>query len=118
MAVEAARNLRGSFNIIHLDTGFKADIYLSGRDALHHWAFSRARRMDIAGEPLSVAPPEYVIIRKLEFFREGGSEKHLRDFRAMLEAEPDLVSQQELNDMIAERGLLTAWRKTREALGQ
>jgi len=28
-----------------------------------------------------VAAPEYVIVRKLEFFREGGSEKHLRDIR-------------------------------------
>ena len=28
--------------------------------------------------------PEYVILRKLEFFREGRSEKHLRDIRGML----------------------------------
>ena len=33
---------------------------------------------------VSVAPPEYVILRKLEYYREGGSEKHVRDFRAML----------------------------------
>ena len=31
-----------------------------------------------------VAPPEIVILKKLEYFREGGSEKHVRDIRAML----------------------------------
>ena len=33
---------------------------------------------------LPVAPPEYVIVRKLQFYHEGGSEKHLRDISAML----------------------------------
>jgi hypothetical protein len=30
------------------------------------------------------APPESVMVNKLIFFREGGSEKHPRDIRAML----------------------------------
>jgi hypothetical protein len=29
-------------------------------------------------------PPEYVVIKKLEFLREGGSEKHVRDIRGIL----------------------------------
>lgn len=32
------------------------------------------------------APPEYVIVRKLEYLREGGSDKHARDIRFMLAA--------------------------------
>ncbi len=35
---------------------------------------------------LILAPPEYVIVRKLQFFREGGSQKHLRDISRMLTA--------------------------------
>ena len=34
--------------------------------------------------PVWLAPPEFVIVQKLEFFREGGSEKDLRDIRGML----------------------------------
>src|SRR5262245_30468885 len=75
---EVAREQRGHFNVIHLETGFKADFYTSGRDELHAWAFRNARRFEYQGEVMTVAPPEYVIIRKLEYFREGGSEKHLR----------------------------------------
>src|SRR6266480_3015885 len=72
IATEAAREQRGHFNIIHLDTGFKADFYLTGRDELNAWAFRRKRSVPFQGEPVVLAPPEYVIIRKLEYFREGG----------------------------------------------
>ncbi len=77
IAVEASREQRGHFNIIHIDTGFKADIYLTGRDELNAWAFRGKRSVQFEGETVVLAPPEYVIIRKLEFYREGGSEKHL-----------------------------------------
>jgi len=40
------------------------------------------------GNEIWVAPPEYVIIRKLEFFEEGGTEKHLRDIGGMLQMTP------------------------------
>ena len=36
------------------------------------------------------APPESVIVNKLLFFKEGGSEKHLEDIRAMLESTTDI----------------------------
>jgi hypothetical protein len=32
---EIGRPSRGHFNLIHLTSGFKADIYLSGMDTLH-----------------------------------------------------------------------------------
>lgn len=111
IAAEAAREERGHFNIIHHETGFKADIYQIGRDPLHAWALPRARRYEVAGEPFFVAPPEYVIVRKLEFYREGGSEKHLRDIRSMLDVSADALDPAELERMIGERGLETAWRK-------
>lgn len=108
---EAAQDERGHFNIIHHETGFKADFYLVGRDPLHAWALSRARRLEIAGEPFIVAPPEYVIVRKLEFYREGGSEKHLRDIRSMLDVLAVAIDRAELERMIGERGLEQPWKK-------
>jgi hypothetical protein len=55
-----------------------------------------------------LAPPEHVIIGKLEFYREGGSEKHLRDIRGML-AVTD-IDEAFLEKEIAARGLHEAWR--------
>ena len=114
IAVEAAREQRGHFNIIHHETGFKADFYLSGRDPLHSWGLDRARRLEVEGEPLVVAPPEYVILRKLEYFREGGSEKHLRDIRSMLDTSPELIQLTELEQQIALRGLQQVWKQVQE----
>ena len=114
IAVEAARDQRGHFNIIHHETGFKADVYLSGRDPLHAWGLARARRLDVEGDLLVVAPPEYVILRKLEYFREGGSERHVRDIRSMLDTSPELVEQAELERLIDMRGLREVWQRVQD----
>jgi len=47
--------------------------------------------MSSAKNSITLAPPEYVIVRKLEYYREGGSEKHLRDIRAMLAVSGELL---------------------------
>lgn len=100
IAFEMARESGGHFNIIHNDTGFKSDLYLSGRDEFHAWAFRHARRIEYKGITLQVAPPEYVIIRKLEYYREGGSEKHIRDVRAMLAVSKEELDRSEMIDWV------------------
>lgn len=111
LALEAARALRGHFNIIHYKSGLKADCYLMGRDPLHSWGMSKRRRIEISGGPVWLAPPEYVIIRKLEYFREGGSDKHLQDIRGILEVSGDIIDRKMLNEHITERKLADVWRK-------
>lgn len=107
---ENARELRGHFNIIHHDTGFRADIYLLGRDPLHAWGFPRRRELPFAGSQLTLAPPEYVIVRKLEFFREGGSQKHLRDIAGILRVSADSVDVVEVERLARDRGLMEQWQ--------
>lgn len=114
IAVEAAREQRGHFNIIHHETGFKADLYLSGRDPLHAWGLARARRLEVEGQVLAVAPPEYVILRKLEYYRDGGSEKHLRDIRSMLDTSPEAIKIADLEQQIAARGLQNVWQEVKK----
>lgn len=58
-----------------------------------------------------LAPPEYVIVRKLEYFREGGSDKHLRDIRGMLNVSGQQINQADLKEWIQLRGVETEWRK-------
>jgi len=81
---EQSRSQRGHFNLIHHESGYKADIYLAASEPLHVWALP-LRRRETWGENLQiwVAPPEYVVLRKLQFFREGGSSKHPADIRAI-----------------------------------
>ena len=83
---EQARHQRGHFNLIHHETGYKAVIYLVGSDPLHAWAIPRRRRLRWNPHlELVVAPPEYVVLRKLEYFREGHSAKHPLDIRSIQE---------------------------------
>jgi hypothetical protein len=111
---ELARE-RGQFNLIHMDTGFKADFYLAGRDEFHAWAFRHARRMEYHGEPVVVAPPEYVIVRKLEYYREGGSDKHLRDIRSITTISEDQIDRRALEEWISRQGVEGQWRKVTQA---
>jgi len=59
----------------HSESGLKADIYLAGRNGVDAWAFRHAREYSIGGLRVRLAPPEYVIVRKLEFYREAGSHR-------------------------------------------
>jgi len=112
IAEEVARSRRGQFNIIHMATGFKADFYpADAGDELDAWAFQFKREVDLEGETVVLAPPEYVIVRKLEYFREGGSEKHLRDIRSMLAVSGDQIDSAQLNKWIRDLGLEAEWRR-------
>lgn len=111
LRLELAREARGMFNLIHHATQFKADLYLAGRDPLHAWALKGRRRIALGGTGAWIAPPEYVILRKLEFLREGGQDKHVRDIRFMLaSSEVDLGW---LEGELARRGLAEQWRACR-----
>ena len=63
---------------------------------------------------MMLASPEYVIVRKLEFFKEGGSEKHLRDIRGILNVSRSLVDFPELERQIRLRQLDQVWQRAQE----
>jgi hypothetical protein len=100
---------QGMFNLLHHATQFKADIYLAGDDPLHAWALRERRRIDLEGSGAWIAPPEYVIVRKLEYLREGGSDKHVRDIRFIVAV--TALDRAFLDGQIAERGLREQWRR-------
>ena len=114
---ELARPERGHFNLIHHATGFKADIYLSGSDPLHAWALERVRKVDLDGDLIAFAPPEYVIVRKLQFYREGRSTKHLRDIYRMLAGLGGHFDRAALEKLIDEHDLAAEWAAAQSHTG-
>lgn len=111
IAAEIARPEKGQFNVIHVGTGFKADFHTSGRDEFNAWAFRHARKTEFRGEPIALAPLECVIVRKLEYFREGGSDKHLRDIRTMLKVSGELIDRAELLAWVQRQGVQAEWQR-------
>jgi len=112
--VELKRPLRGHFNLVHHETGFKADVYLMGKDPLHNWSMSKRRQMQMEGNTLWVAPPEYVIVRKLEYYREGKSEKHLKDIVSMITISEKQIDFEDLQDKIKNCSLEKEWKEVQK----
>ena len=100
------------FNLIHHESGYKMDIILM-RKVLHDTEeFKRRQKIPFwKGQTVYMATPEDVIIKKLEFYRKGGSEKHLRDIASILRhTEIDTAY---LNKWIATLALQDQWTKVK-----
>jgi hypothetical protein len=85
---------RGScFNVIHLATMFKVDVFIAGRDpwAREELGRTRAIELDVGGNKvvLDLASPEDTLLHKLVWFRLGGgvSERQWRDVLGVLEVQ-------------------------------
>jgi len=117
--IELQRRDFAHFNLIHHETGYKADCYPFTGNPLHSWALSQKRRIFIRPDfSLFAAPPEYVILRKLQYFRDGGTQKHISDIRKMI-ATPDCVLDQSvLNDWIDRLNLEKEWKLVSSAREQ
>jgi hypothetical protein len=113
ICVEAARDRHGRLNLLHLDSAFKADLYFAGDDPLHGWAFPLRRRQQLDGLGFWLAAPEYVILRKLQFYRQRPSTKHLRDIAWMLKVSEAQIDQSLIERKVAELGLAAEWESAR-----
>ena len=112
--VELARRERAHFNLIHHASGLKADCYLFTGDELHAWAMQHRARIQLEdGLSMWLAPPEYVIIRKLEYYREGGSDKHLRYIEGIVAVSGDAVDWSFVESCCEQRGLQAFLRRAR-----
>lgn len=109
MAEECQRPAYGHFNLIHTETGLRADVYAAGDEATNAEALALRRRVDAGAGGVWVAPPEYVIAHKLRYRREGGSDKHVRDVRAMLAVSGEMIDRALLAVLVARLGVRRQW---------
>ena len=101
---------RGAFNLIHHISGFKIDIVLTKNTDFSRSEFGRRQKVKLSSNfEAYIASPEDIIIKKLDFFRERGSEKHLEDIRGILAGTK--IDQNYLDNWIKHLGLLIEWQK-------
>lgn len=75
----------GQFNVLHPASGLKIDVIIPEMDEFDRSRFTRARRVRPANDyEATFASAEDVIVKKLQFHAEGGSDKHLRDIASVL----------------------------------
>ncbi len=111
LMIESRRSQRGHFNLIHHETGFKADIYIASDTAFNKWAFANKSEINLAGGSLYVAPVEYVLVNKVAFYHEGGSSKHVADIKGMLEHSGELINWETVNKELERLSLNDTFKK-------
>jgi len=109
----------GQFNVIHGRSGNKIDFLIAGDDAYGQCEFERRQRTRILpGCDGYAARPEDVIIGKMRYYAEGGSEKHLRDITGILKVSADKVDQAYVAQWARVLGVAEIWSSILRRLGQ
>jgi len=111
---EIKKETRGHCNIIHNLSGFKADLYFAGNEEIQYWAIENVKEIDFLGSKIKIAPVEYVIIKKLEFYKEGKAQKHLLDVKSILTNSNDLINFKFLNKQLKKNHLMKEWLLVKE----
>lgn len=110
-SLDQAVRQRGMCNAIHIPSGLKIDIMIPQETVFDRGRFQRARRVRPAKElEASFASAEDVIIKKMDFFRQGGSEKHLRDITGILMVSGEELDHDYIENWADQMGLETIWR--------
>lgn len=100
------------FNIIHPGSGLKIDVMVPRPSDFNQSRFSRVRRV-AAGDDWTAtfSSPEDAILKKLEYFREGGSEKHLRDIAGVIGTMRQELDFGYIEEWAARLGVADLWRQ-------
>lgn len=107
-AVREAVRRRASFNVIHLPTVMKADIFVLGDGLLDRRQVERRRRVPVESErELWIGSAEDQVLRKLSWYRSGGevSDQQWRDIVGVLSVQLDHLDRQDLEATAATLGL-------------
>ncbi len=109
-AIRDALVRKGQFNIIHPASGLKIDVMIQKGTPFEESRFKRARLIhytDVRGA--FFASPEDVILKKMEYYREGGSEKHLRDIGGILRVSAGMIDESYVGEWADRLGLREIW---------
>ena len=108
--VQQAVESKGQFNVIHPASGLKIDFVIPAMDEFDRSRFARARKFRPAADyEATFASAEDVIVKKLQFYAEGGSDKHLRDIAGVLRISPSDVDRDYVTDWANRLGLRNIW---------
>lgn len=120
-AVQDALQRRYAFNIIHIETAYKIDLYpITDEDEMDIAAFARRQQIDIGAGAIWLSSAEDVILAKLSWFRKGGevSEKQWRDVLGVLKVQGTNLDFTYLEQMAARFHLTDLLLRARDDAGQ
>lgn len=116
-AIRDAIKHRYQFNIIHPSSGLKIDIIVSGKNDFMDSQFARKKRITpVEGTQANFSSPEDIIIMKMVYYKEGNSEKHLRDIIGILKISENVIDKEYIENWVNKLGLSDIWKVILEKL--
>jgi len=108
-AMRSAVARRGMVNLIHNETLTKVDLIVQKATPYHAEEFHRRRSVIIEETPVWIVSPEDLVISKLSWLRQGGSDVHRRDVVALLTS-MDSIDRGYIETNVRELGLADLWK--------
>ena len=112
-AADEAWRRRGQFNLVLLDSGWKVDLILRKDRPFSHSEFGRRESVDLGGVEVFIATAEDTILAKLEWAKEGESERQLRDVRGVLRMRDTDLDLAYIERWARELGVSALWDRVR-----
>lgn len=109
MIRDAVQNLR-MCNIVHSQSRFKADLIAVDEDGFDASRFSRRLQIVQRGINVWVSSPEDIILKKLLSYREGQSDKHMRDIASIFKVSGDSLDRAYAEHWAMRLGVSDLWR--------
>ncbi|MFV1950933.1 MAG: hypothetical protein ACC630_03080 [Nitrospinota bacterium] len=110
-AVRNAIRHKRQFNIIHPSSGLKIDVIIHKKNAFDNSRFERIERIyPIENTLANFSSPEDVIIMKMRYYKEGESEKHIRDITSILKISGDSIDRDYIENWAHRLDLLDIWK--------
>lgn len=82
--VISALRERGEFNFIEPNVGIKVDFWVLGDTPYDKMRLKRRKIARVQGQPVAFTGPEDLILSKLLWWRESGSDRHLADAQSVI----------------------------------
>jgi hypothetical protein len=118
-AVFHAIQHQSQFNIIHPQSGLKVDVIIPAPTEFNESRFNRAKRIHAGVDwDAAFSAPEDAIIKKMEYFKEGASEKHLRDITGVLKTSREIIDTDYIGRWADTLNLTEIWQAILERMSK
>jgi hypothetical protein len=102
------------FNVTDYETGWRVDFIIAKSSDFSATEFGRRREIEVAGSRLYVASPEDVVIAKLDWAKQGGSDRQIEDAATIISTQGDDLDIPYIERWVASLELQAQWRAARE----
>jgi hypothetical protein len=110
----AALEHRSQFNVIDNSTLWKVDFIISRDAPFDQSRFSRRAKIEIAGVEVYAATPEDIIIAKLLWLQQSGSERQLNDVAGVIKMQGEDLDIAYVEKWVAVLKLDSEWHAAKE----